>query len=139
MWALVGLGSIELLVVHLFVSLKWPWLAWPLSVLSALSIFWVVTLIRSFKARPHLLDSSVLQFNLGRLRAMEVPVAAIASIRGVKDGAEVKAAETANLCLISYPNRIVDLVHPIAFGRKTVRKIALALDDPAAFDLALQR
>jgi hypothetical protein len=29
-WVLFGLASIELVVVHLLVALRWPWLAWPL-------------------------------------------------------------------------------------------------------------
>lgn len=138
MWALVGLGALELLAVHLFVSLKWPWLAWPLSGLTLLSLGWMVLLIRSFRRRPHQLGAELLQLRLGNLRSFEVPRTSIGTTRGVRDSAEVKAKDTADFHLLSYPNRIVELSRPLRFGRREVARIALALDEPEAFDLALQ-
>lgn len=134
-----SLAVTELLVVHLFLALKWPWLAWPLSAASLLGIGWLVGTIRSLRQRPHELVDGELRLHAGRLRSLALPLGSVAAVRGVTDGAEVKAADTANLGLISYPNRVVELAEPLAFRRKTVRRIALALDDPAAFDLALQR
>lgn len=138
MWVFVGLASIELLAVHLFVSLKWPWLAWPLSLLTLLSILWFVRTIRSFRQRPHRLTDDELQLHLGSMRSLALPRSAIAGVRGVRDGTEVKASDTADFHLISYPNRIVDLRQPVRNGRRETARIALALDDPAAFDLALR-
>jgi hypothetical protein len=137
MWALVGLGSIELLAVHLFVSLKWSWLAWPLSAMTLLSLGWFVLLIRSFRQRPHQLGPEFLHLHLGRLRSVSIPRSLIATCRGVLDAAEVKARDTADFHLLSYPNRIVELSSPVLAGRRDVNRVALALDDPAAFDLAL--
>lgn len=138
MWAFVGLGILELLAVHLFVSLKWPAAAWPLSAVTLLSIVWFVRLIRAFKQRPHRLGDDQLRVNLGTMRSLTVPRSAIAAVRGVTDSAEVKAKDTADFHLISYPNRIVDLSEPLVHGRRSVRRIALALDDPDAFDLAVK-
>ncbi len=138
MWVFVGLATIELLAVHLFVSLKWPWLAWPLSIVTLLSILWFVRMIRSFRQRPHRLTDEELQLHLGRMRSLAVPRSTIVAVRAVSDGAEVKAKDTADFHLISYPNRIVDLKEPIWNGRRKTARIALALDDPAAFDLALR-
>jgi hypothetical protein len=137
-WALVGLAMVELMAVHLFVALKWPWLAWPLSAISLLSILWFVWLIRSFRSCPHELEGETLHLRAGRLRSVALPCTAIATVRGVRDGDEVKADDTVNLALISYPNRIIELHEPISVRGKRKRRIALALDDPAAFDLALR-
>ncbi|WP_152569437.1 MULTISPECIES: hypothetical protein [Sphingomonas] len=134
-----SLAVTELLVVHLFLALKWPWLAWPLSATSVLGIAWLIGTIRSFRRMPHELTDGELRLHVGRLRSLTVPLGQVAAVRGVIDGAEVKASDTANLGLISYPNRMVDLIAPLRFRRRTVLRIALALDDPAAFDLALQR
>lgn len=138
MWAFVGLASIELLGVHLFAALKWPRLAWPMSAVTLLSIIWLVRLIRSFRTRPHELSDEALQLWLGNLRSLRVSRDVIARVRPVTDSAEVKAAGTAKLSLLSYPNRIVDLKEPVSFWGRSTHRIALALDDPAAFDLALR-
>jgi hypothetical protein len=139
LWVFTSLAIVELLVVHLILALRWPWLAWPLTAVSVLGVAWLVGTIRSFKRMPHQLAGDELRLHAGRLRSLAVPLAQVAGVRGVVDGAEVKARDTANFGLISYPNRIVDLAAPLPFGRRTVQRIALALDDPAAFDLALQR
>ena len=133
-----SLAVTELLVVHLFLALKWPWLAWPLSATSLLGIGWLVGTIRSLQQRPHELVDGELQLHAGRLRSLAMPLANVAAVRGVADGAEVKARDTANFGLISYPNRVIELAEPLAFRGKTVRRVALALDDPAAFDLAMR-
>jgi hypothetical protein len=134
-----SLAVTELLVVHLFLALKWPWLAWPLSATSLLGVAWLIGTIRSFRRMPHELADGVLRLHVGRLRSVSVPLSQVAGVRGVVDGAEVKAHDTAKLSLISYPNRMVDLTEPLHFRRRAVQRIALALDDPAAFDLAMQR
>jgi len=138
MWAFVGLAMIELMAVHLFVALKWHWLAWPLSAVTLLSIVWLVRLIRSFRTRPHELNGDRLHLHIGSLRSIDVLLGNIAGVRPVSDSAELKAPGTAKFSLLSYPNRIVDLRQPITFWRRSTRRIALALDDPAAFDLALR-
>jgi hypothetical protein len=138
LWVFTSLAVTELLVVHLFLALKWPWLAWPLSATSLLGIGWLVGTIRSLRQLPHELAGEKLCLRAGRLREIVLRRDQVVRVRGVVDGSEVKARDTANLALISYPNRIVHLTEPLLVRRRQVRRIALALDDPVAFDLALR-
>lgn len=137
MWALASIATVELLAVHLLISLRWPLVAWPLTLLSAAGIAWIVVLIRSFERLPHTLSADVLTLRAGRLRQFSVQRRDIAGIRSSWDSGAEKGPETSNLALITYPKRIVDLATPIITRRGLVRHIAIALDDPAAFDLAL--
>lgn len=139
MWAFVTLASVELLVVHLFLALKWPAIAWPLSALTFGSILWFVALIRSFKRRPHRLEGGRLLLSMGRLRSIEVPMGQVKAVRPVGSAADIKPAGTANLALIAHPNRLIDLEPPIERKGRRISRIALVLDDPAAFDLAMRR
>jgi hypothetical protein len=132
-----GLATIELLVVHLLVAAHWPRLAWPLTALSLTSVIWLVRWIASWKRLPHRLCDGVLRLNMGSLRHIDVPLAGIAAIRAVGDGAEVKARSTRNLVPVAWPNRIVDLASTLP-GRRAIRRSASRLDDPLTFDRAMR-
>ncbi len=135
MWALAALSSIELLVVHLLVALRWPMIGWPLSLLSAAGLVWVVALIRSFSRRPHRLCEGVLHLYAGSLRHLVIPTANIARISADWEAGAHKGADAINLALIAHPNRMIELAEPL--GRR--RRILIRLDDPSAFDAALAR
>lgn len=136
LWVFFGLASLEMLAMHLFVSLKWPAAAWPLTGATLLSIVWLVRWIRSWPRLPHELRGGVLTLHMGSLRHYAVPVATIAGVRTTVSNAVLKAPGTVNLVPIAYPNRIVDLTEPLP-GRRAVSHIAVRLDDPAAFDVAM--
>jgi hypothetical protein len=138
MWAFVALATIELFAVHLLLSLRWPVVAWPLSLLTVASIGWVVVLIRSFERCPHTLSRDVLTLRSGRLKTYKVPRSDIAGIRSTWNTGEHAEDDTANLALIAHPHRIIDLNTPMIGKRGLIRRIAIALDDPAAFDTALR-
>ena len=138
MWALVALGTIELMAVHLLVSLRWPVVAWPLTVLSVAGIAWMVVLIRSFERMPHTLSRDVLTLRAGRLRNYVVQRSEIAGVRSSWATGEHSETDTANLALIAHPHRIIDLKTPMIGKRGLIRRIAIALDDPGAFDTALR-
>jgi hypothetical protein len=74
---------------------------------------------------------------MGSLRHIDVPLAGIAAIRAVGDGAEVKARSTRNLVPVAWPNRIVDLASTLP-GRSEISRIAIRLDDPLTFDRAMR-
>lgn len=137
MWVFVALASIELVAVHLFLALKWPWLAWPLSVLTLMSLLWLVRLIRSFRSLPHRLEAGQLTLHLGSLRSLEVPLDAIHSVRAAWASGEHEEPGTARFSLIAYPNRLLDLAEPLPGRRGGIKRVAITLDDPATFDLAL--
>ncbi len=136
LWVFTSLACLELLGVHLFLSLTWPWLAWPLTALSGVTIFWLVRWIRSWKRLPHRLSGDALTLHMGSLRSMTVPLAKIEMIHTLVSDAVMKTPGTVRLVPVAYPNRLIRLTAPLADRRKT-RQIAIRLDDPAAFDAAM--
>jgi len=137
LWAFAALATIELLVVHLFVSLKWPALAWILSVLTLLSIVWLVRFITSFKRCPNVIDTDKLRLRMGSLRTIEVPLAHVVEVRSHWPSGAEKKPGTANLVPIAFPNRLIGLHPPITGRRGPISTVAIRVDDPEAFDAAL--
>jgi hypothetical protein len=137
LWAFAALATIELLVVHLFVSVKWPALAWGLSLVTALSLIWLVRFITSFKRCPHVIEGEKLKLRFGSLRTIEVPLAAIMTVRGRWGPGAEKATGTTNLVPIAYPNRLIEIDPPLSERRGPVSAVAIRLDAPEAFDAAL--
>lgn len=136
LWAFFALACMEMLAMHLFVALKWPGVAWPLTAVTALSIVWLVRWIGSWPRLPHELRGDVLTLHMGSLRHYAVPVASIAGVRTAVSNDVLKAPGTVSLVPVAFPNRIVDLTAPLP-GRRRVQHIAIRLDDPAAFDAAM--
>ncbi|MBS0255243.1 MAG: hypothetical protein JSS36_08570 [Proteobacteria bacterium] len=136
LWAFFGIAVAEMLAVHLFVVLKWPWLAWPLTWLTALSLVWLVGWIRSWARLPHELADGQLHLHMGSLRSIAVPIAQVARVVRQVDAARLAQPGTRKLVPLAYPNRIVELAEPLP-GRRRTRALAIRLDDPAAFDAAL--
>lgn len=132
---LAGLACLEMFAVHLFVALKWPWIGWPLTILSAASVLWLIGWIRSWKCLPHELRADGLVLHMGSLRHVVVPLERISFISATVSYAIIKARSCRNLVPVAYPNRVIHLREPMA-GRKPVDAIA---DDPAAFDDAMRR
>ncbi len=137
LWAFAGLAACELLAVHLLVALWWPAVAWPLSVVTALGIAWLVRWILSWRRRPHVLYRDRLRLTMGSLRAVELQLATIANTHAELSGELLRRRETLNLVPIAYPNRIVELRQPLP-GRWRTRRVAIRLDEPEAFDEALR-
>lgn len=117
LWAFCSLAFLELLVVHLLLSSRWPLVAWPLTVLSGATCLWLVSWIRSFKRLPHRLDGDRLRLHFGSIRSLDVPLAAIRSVRSSWDGDDLKRPATLNFVPIAYPNRML-LLDPELPGRK---------------------
>ncbi len=137
LWAFAALATIELLVVHLLVSLKWPALAWVLSVLTLLSIAWLIRFITSFKRCPHVLDADKLRLRMGSLRTLDVRLADVVGVHSHWPSGAEKSPETANLVPIAFPNRLIGLHPPLAGRRGPISSVAIRVDDPNGFDAAL--
>ena len=134
MWVIFALTLIELIAVHLFVTLTWPWIGWPLTILSVIISVWMVFWIRSFPRLPHVLDADGLLLRLGRLKSVTVELSNIARVvRGWEDGATT-AKNGINLAGIAYPNRCIELASPTGKGKS---RVFVRLDAPDAFDAAL--
>lgn len=139
MWVFVALAAVELLAVHLVLSLKWHALAWPLSALSLVTMFWLVRWIGSMKRLPHLLSEDRIAVKLGTFRALDIPLSDIARVRSSWESGDEKGAGVSNLVPIAYPNRLLELEPPLAARRGHVRRVVLRLDDADAFDRALRK
>ena len=138
MWVLVGLVSIELIVVHLLLA-HWSRIAAStLSVLTLGSIAWLIGVVRSFRRLPVLITPDTLVMRVGTLKSATVPLTQVAGLRQTWDGAAVKQRNVLNLALIAYPTVLVELRAPRP-GRRAVMALAHRRDDPAAFAAALTR
>ena len=127
------------MVVHLLLAHWWPRVAAIVAIVTVAGIVWLVTIVRSFRGMPVLLDADRLLMRIGRLRSVSVPTDLINGLRSSCDGAALKQRDVLNLALIAYPNVVVDLTAPITVGRRRISTIAHRLDDPAGFAAALNR
>jgi hypothetical protein len=132
-----SLALVELLVVHLVLAHKWPLVAWPLSLATTLVIGWNVLWIRSWRRLPHELHADRLRLHVGSLSRVEVPFATIMLVHGRTDGELLKQRGVHNMVPMAHPNRVLELREALP-GRRAARRIAIRVDDPAAFDDAMQ-
>jgi hypothetical protein len=140
LWVLVALGGCELIVAHILVAIWSRPAAFILSLLSLSGIVWLVLAIRSFKSNPVLIEPDRLLLRVGRIKRIEVPIAAVSGLRATWDGAAVKDRALLNLALVAYPNIVIDLREPVMTGgplSRPIGAIAHRLDDPQAFAAAL--
>ena len=139
MWAFACIVTLELIVVHLLVSLLWSHVAaWILSALSVATLVWIALLIRSLKRLPVLVDDDGVTMRVGSLKSVRVPAASIARLRTSWPREELRGRGVLNLALINYPNVMLELDPPLP-GRHPVKSIAHRLDDPASFAAAVAR
>lgn len=138
LWAFVALAVTELLVVHLFVSLRWPALAWPLFALTALSILGLVWWILGFRRHPHCLTGEELVLRTGSLRTVRLPLAAIERVSTQWPSGEHRSAGALNLVPVAFPNRLLRLKAPLTLAKRPRDRIAVRVDDGAGFDAAMR-
>lgn len=134
---LIGIMTVEMLVVHPLVAHWWPNVAAVLSVASAATIGWLIWSARSFRRLPVVLDDRDLTLRLGRLRTCRVPLHQVAGASGEPDAQLVNSRRTLNLALLSWPNIAVALSAPRRVGRRELDCVAHRLDDAPAFLAAL--
>lgn len=134
LWAFVALATIEMLVVHLFITLRWPAVGWPLLLASATSVLWMVHWIRSMSRYPHTLTAEALQVRTGSLRLLKVPLASIDRLMSRWPSGDHKGAGAINTVPLAHPNRMLRLNKPIKTRKGMCQRIALRVDDPIRFD-----
>lgn len=137
LWAIFALATLETLVVHLFLWLKWPTVAAVLTLLSAAFLVWLVWLVRSLKTCPHRLDGETLRLRMGSFKRCDVALSQVARVRTSWASGEANAPGTVRLVLVAAPNRLIELSSPIPGRRRPIGAVAISVDDPAAFDTAL--
>ncbi|NWJ40353.1 MAG: hypothetical protein HXX12_05210 [Geothrix sp.] len=124
-----------------------PWLRWTLHGSTIYAVLWLVGLYATLKARPHQFREGRLELHLGLLKSAIVPVSRVLSASPLpefeddwarhahmKGVAKLVAKGNAVLELrLSEPIQVTGLLGP---GRPT-RRLAVSVDDPAAFLAAL--
>jgi hypothetical protein len=138
MWMLIALSGLEALAVHFLIYFWSPVVALILTLLTLGGITWMVALLRSFKRLPVLVGGEGVTMRVGTLRCVHVPVAQISGLRLSFAGSDVKQPGLLNLALIAYPNVLLDLDPPLPGKRAPTRTIAHRIDDPIAFQAAVQ-
>jgi hypothetical protein len=138
MLAAVAIASVfEIVPVHLLVH-RWSVLAsWILTGLSLYGLVWLLGLSRSLVLRPTLIGSESVVIRYGLLAQMEVGREEIAGVeRVVRASAAVSV-----LPRRATPNLELSFTHPIKmkglFISRSLSRIALAVQDPGEFEMAL--
>jgi hypothetical protein len=138
LWVMVGLSSVELVVVHGLLAFWRPWIAAAASLVTGGSVLWLIAMIRSFPNLPVIVGPDGVTMRVGRFRAAQVAAANVAGLRGGWSAETLKQRDVLNMALIAYPNVVLELREPQRIGRRTVRAVAHRLDDPAGFAEAIE-
>lgn len=134
---LLGIASVETLVVHVIAMAIWGWsVALVVLLVDASAVVAVVQLLRSFRRLPITLVDGRLTMRAGWLKSIEIDVGNIAGLRTRWDRAAIKRRDVLNLALVAWPNVVLDLKHPVG-RRRRITAIAHRLDKPEAFRVAL--
>ena len=144
LWVLLGLQVIELGVVHLLLMLWNPTLAWVVFALTMAGIGWFVAAIKAIRLYPVLLTDAGVRVRSAMLVDFLVPYEAIAAVEGGFAAEVLAEKETLNLAILSSPNVALTLERAVEidgmFGSaKRIERVALKLDDSAAFLAELER
>ncbi|QPC98844.1 hypothetical protein [Qipengyuania soli] len=141
-WTLLVLQGIELAVMH-FLLLQWnPTVAWIWFALGMAGGLWIMGLAQSFRIYPVLLTEEGLRVRSGIMIDVLVPYAAIGAQVSGFAREQVKDGGTFNQAVLSWPNVMLALDHPLRvkplIGRaREVSAVAMRIDDSAAFNEAL--
>ncbi|WP_435199588.1 hypothetical protein [Qipengyuania sp. 902] len=133
-YVFIALQAIELAVMH-FLLMIW----FGLGIAGGL---WIVGLAQGFRIHPVLLAEQGLRVRSGGTVDLLVPYDAIAGVMPSFGAEQVKAADTLNHAVLSWPNAMLELdreltVRPLLGAEQRVRRIALRIDESAAFLAAL--
>jgi hypothetical protein len=134
-------GTMEIAPVHLLLRHWSHPAAWIATSLSVYGMIWLVGLARSIALRPVLVAPDHLDVRFGLLFRARVPRNLVAAVRPAERGDRASAALVPRR---SEPNFCIELARPIDVEgplgrRRTVTRIALAVDEGAEFANALQR
>ncbi len=140
---LAGVGFIEIPILHLVLA-RWSLTAaWLATAVGFYGTFWLIALCRSYGLRPVLLTPTHLAIRVGLLWRLDVPLDAIQSVR--RATAPYPTRRTKSYLAATAGNTpvfMIELTKPLTaegpYGvRKSVTRIGIAPDEPAAFEAAL--
>ena len=137
--ALAFISLLEIVPVHLVVN-RWSALAaWIMTGISLYGAIWIMALGRAFALRPSLVSAEGITVRYGLLFHLRIPAGCIRTIRPAGEalaGATIVPRRSA-------PSLYLEFTEPleaeIILGlRKRVTAIGIAVDDPAAFEIAVR-
>lgn len=122
---------VEIVVVHILVSLWSATLAWVLTALGIYSLLWLVGDFRALVLRPSLLTHDTLRLRIGMRWAADVPLSQVQSIRAYTPADSNRPIP--RLTVVGEPRHVLELAAPVEvrglFGtRRTAQELAVALD-----------
>jgi hypothetical protein len=127
---------IDLLLIHILVSLWSSAVAWVLTGLGLYTLVWIVGDLQAIRLRPSWMDGDRLCMRLGLRWSVAVPRTAVRGVRKLGRGEAVTGA--LKLALPNAPRVLVELDAPATaegvYGMmRTVNAVELGVDDPDAF------
>jgi len=148
MVAIIAVIAIESVAVHFAVAARHPVVAWALTLASLAAVLWLVRDYRALGREAVRLDDDTLRLTIGRRFDITIQLVTVERVlkptfrdlptTGTNDGRDYL-----NLTKPAMPNVLIILVLiqrvrlPAGLHRD-VRRLALKLDDPAAFLLAVE-
>ncbi len=142
MWVLLALSFIELFVVHFLISFFYPTAAIIISIITVISIGWLIRFLLSMKKLPVRLGPEQLVLCLGNTVKIVVDRDNIAGTRDSWSDKSLKKDKVLRLSLLAYPNLVLDLKEPVTYTycwkKRSTMSIAHRLDDIDAFHRALK-
>lgn len=136
------LAAIELVVVHVLVSIWNGTAAWILSAATLAALAYIAGLIGAMIGRPILVCGDRLVIRCRLRRELVVPVVNVAAVEDVALSPEPKGAGVLRATVLAHPNIALRLDPALVcrrFGRpRAIETIALRIDRPEAFRKAVE-
>jgi hypothetical protein len=136
---LAGLSVLELVAAHLVISHWYPTAAWVLTGLSAYSLLWLLAHGQAVRLRPILVSDTELAVRIGLGWQASITKSQLLTIeKTTNTPAPSPGLLNAAHLLLTPPNLLLTFAEPQLvrgpYGlRRTVRRLAIYVDEPAAF------
>ncbi len=135
----LGLGLVELLVVHLLLSMWSERAAWVLTGLTLLGLVHLALLLRGLVRYPTLIDDEVVVVRHGGRGEIRVPLTLVRMAEDVSFAPEERGPAVLRASLLAQPNVSLRLKEKVTSGRRQIDTISMRLDEPSAFLAELRR
>lgn len=112
MMVLIGIGLVELFVMHLALRAFFPTLAIIFTSATAIALVYLFGIARSLSAVPTTLSGDTLTIRLGALRQQTIPLAQIAEVSPLMGG-QGSLGDTITLAIFDPPNVRLQLREPL--------------------------
>ncbi len=136
--AFAGLSVVEMAAAHLVIGHWHPRAAWVLTGLSVYSLLWLLAHGQAVRRRPVLLTATTLVVRAGFVWRAAIPRAQLLAIKRITDvPTPAPGLLNAARLLLTPPNLVLTFaepqpVHGLYGLRRTVRRLAIYVDEPAA-------